>query len=58
MNESEKKCTTCGGQVLGYKCDMCGTEAEQHDENHACGGNHCVAKCHGCKQAETKCSCA
>lgn len=58
MNESEKKCTTCGGKTTGYKCDMCGAEAIVHDDDHACGGDHCVAKCAACKQAETKCTCS
>jgi RecJ-like exonuclease len=58
MNESEKECAKCGGKVSGYKCDVCGTEVEQHDEKHSCGGNHCVAKCSSCHQAETKCRCS
>lgn len=57
MNESEKKCAKCEGKVSGYKCDMCGAEAVEHDEKHSCGGNHCVAKCASCSQSETKCSC-
>ena len=57
MEESEKKCTKCGGETTGYKCDMCGAEAEKHDEQHACGGDHCVAKCAACNEAETKCGC-
>ncbi|MBI2023897.1 hypothetical protein HYT00_00660 [Candidatus Giovannonibacteria bacterium] len=57
MNESEKKCSTCGGKAAGYKCDSCGVEAAEHDEKHSCGGNHCVAKCANCNQAETKCAC-
>lgn len=57
MEESEKKCAKCAGKTAGYKCDMCGTEAEKHDANHSCGGDHCVAKCAACNEAETKCSC-
>lgn len=53
-----KKCMKCGGETKGYKCDMCGEEADKHDENHKCGGGHCVSKCVGCNQSETKCSCA
>ncbi|MGYP001563454255 len=41
----------------GYKCDMCGTESAEHDAGHGCGGDHCLAKCSGCGEAETKCSC-
>lgn len=57
MEESEKKCAKCDGGVSGYKCDVCGAEADQHDEKHDCGGDHCVPKCAGCSQAETKCAC-
>ena len=42
----------------GYKCDMCGAESKEHDENHSCGGAHCMPKCAMCNEAETKCSCA
>ena len=50
-------CKTCGGATEGYKCDVCGVEAKEHDANHKCGSEHCVAKCVGCGEAETKCSC-
>lgn len=52
-----KKCSTCGVDAQGYKCDMCGAEAAEHDASHACGGDHCQAKCSGCSEAESKCSC-
>lgn len=54
----DKKCVKCGGKTEGYKCDMCGEEAEKHDESHSCGGDHCVTKCAGCSQSETKCTCS
>ena len=57
-NTEEKKCVMCGGGTTGYKCDVCGEEAGQHESSHACGGDHCVAKCAGCSEAETKCTCA
>ncbi len=41
----------------GYKCDQCGAEADEHDENHECGGEHCLPKCVGCGEAEAKCRC-
>jgi hypothetical protein len=50
-------CKTCGGDSQGFKCDMCGAEAAEHDAEHACGGDHCMAKCAGCNEAEAKCSC-
>ncbi len=53
----EYGCKGCGGPTEGYKCDMCGAEAESHDPNHACGGDHCLPKCKGCGEAESKCSC-
>ena len=53
----ENKCKKCSKGIEGYKCDMCGEEAEQRDESHACGGEHCVPKCVDCKEPETKCPC-
>ncbi|MEK7506831.1 MAG: hypothetical protein AAB585_02360 [Patescibacteria group bacterium] len=53
----ENKCKKCGMATQGYKCDMCGTESAEHDAGHGCGGDHCLAKCSGCGEAETKCSC-
>lgn len=50
-------CATCGKATSGYKCDMCGAESADYDPNHACGGEHCVAKCSGCGQAENRCIC-
>ncbi|MBI4127750.1 MAG: hypothetical protein HY459_01630 [Parcubacteria group bacterium] len=55
--EMKTTCTTCGGATSGYKCDMCGEESQAHDENHKCGGDHCVRKCAGCSEAETNCTC-
>lgn len=56
-----KKCQKCGMDADGYKCEICGAESKEHDPNHACGdepaGTHCVLKCSGCDEAETKCSC-
>lgn len=51
------KCKKCEGPVEGYKCDMCGAEAAEHDANHACGSDHCMHKCSGCNEAEAKCGC-
>ena len=56
MDET-KKCQKCGMTAEGYKCEMCGAEAAEHDPMHACGGEKCVPKCSGCKEAETKCVC-
>lgn len=51
------ECTKCQSPTDGYKCDMCGEESATRDPNHACGGDHCMAKCAGCSQAEAKCTC-
>lgn len=51
------ECKNCSGSTEGYKCDMCGAESENHDDKHVCGGDHCVAKCSSCNEAETKCIC-
>lgn len=53
----EETCKHCGREAEGHKCDICGEEAENHNENHICGGSHCVAKCSSCKEAETNCRC-
>jgi len=52
-----EKCKKCDGVTNGYKCDTCGEESTSHVATHACGGEHCVAKCSGCNEAETKCGC-
>lgn len=54
---AQVKCSKCGGDTSGYKCDMCDAEAAEHDSNHACGADHCMPKCTGCNQAASKCSC-
>lgn len=51
------KCKTCNGKTAGFKCDICGVEAKKHDQNHGCGGEHCMPKCAGCDEAEVNCSC-
>lgn len=48
----------CNGPTEGYKCDVCGSESAEHDANHEHGGEHCVAKCQTCNEAETKCTCS
>lgn len=53
----DKRCGKCGGESEGYKCDQCGAEAREHDAQHGCGGDRCMPKCRGCKEAEAKCSC-
>lgn len=50
-------CTKCGQHTAGFKCDMCGAQSDEHDDKHPCGGDHCVAKCVACNEAETKCTC-
>lgn len=52
-----KKCSTCGMDTEGYKCEMCGEESAEHDPNHHCGGERCMSKCKGCGQAQSKCAC-
>ncbi len=50
-------CKHCGGETSDWKCETCGAESAAHDPAHGCGGDHCVAKCSGCSEAETKCAC-
>lgn len=52
------ECTTCGGPTEGFKCDVCGAEADVHVEDHSCGGEHCMPKCQGCGEAQVKCTCS
>ena len=52
-----KKCEMPADSPMAYKCDSCGEEAQEHDPNHECGGEHCVVKCSGCKESETNCTC-
>jgi len=51
------ECSKCGGPSEGYKCDMCGAEAMEHDISHDCGSDHCMPKCLGCDEAEMNCTC-
>ncbi len=51
-------CTKCGGETEGWKCDICGSLAEEHVDNHECGGEHCIPKCKDCQEAESKCTCS
>ena len=51
------QCTNCTNETAGYKCDMCGSEAENHVADHSCGGERCMPKCTGCNEAQSKCTC-
>jgi len=51
-------CTKCGKETEGYRCDVCGAESAEHDNNHKCGSDHCMPKCKACNEAQSKCSCA
>ena len=50
-------CKKCGGDTKGFRCDICGAESLKHQDSHGCGGEHCVAKCVECGEAETRCDC-
>jgi len=52
-----ENCTKCNGETEGWKCDICGSEAVGHIEDHKCGGDHCMPKCKACGEAQLKCSC-
>lgn len=56
-NNMEDECAMCSSPTQGYKCDVCDAESMTHDETHDCGGDHCVAKCKACGEAETNCAC-
>ncbi len=53
----DNKCSKCGMETEGFKCDMCGAESATHDEQHEHGGEHCMPKCKACGQAQVKCTC-
>lgn len=53
----EGKCSKCGMDTEGFKCDVCGAESTTHDEHHEHGGDHCMPKCKACGQAQVKCTC-
>lgn len=38
-------CSLCGGESEGFKCDNCGKETKVHNDDHKCGGEHCMIKC-------------
>tara|TARA_Y100000310_G_scaffold345859_1_gene471628 strand:+ start:23531 stop:23731 length:201 start_codon:yes stop_codon:yes gene_type:complete len=50
-------CSKCEGETEGWKCEMCGSESGEHVADHQCGGEHCIPKCKGCAEAESKCTC-
>lgn len=53
---SEATCVTCHGPASGYKCMVCGEEAETHSSH--CGAEaNCQSKCSGCNEAESRCTC-
>lgn len=58
MMMEDGQCKKCHGRTEGYKCDLCGATAEEHDPEHSCGGEHCMPKCMGCQEAEELCTCA
>ena len=55
------KCAKCDGTASGWKCAICGAEADNHDKSHKHGNpssdRHCMPKCNGCDEAEVHCSC-
>ncbi len=53
-----ESCSKCGGTTEGFKCDVCGAEADVHVEDHSCGGEHCMPKCKACGEAQVKCTCS
>lgn len=51
------KCIKCDNETVGFKCDICGAESDEHDDAHEHGGEHCMPKCAGCNEAQVNCSC-
>jgi hypothetical protein len=53
-------CPKCGGPTAGWKCAICGAEADEHDEHHLHAGSdrYCTLLCQGCGMADVHCTCA
>jgi len=52
------KCIKCNGPTEGFKCDICGSDAEVRLEDHKCGGEHCMPKYKSREEAQVKCVCS
>jgi len=50
-------CSQCEAETKGYKCTECGAVSDEHNSEHACGGDKCLPMCTGCNEAEAKCTC-
>jgi RecJ-like exonuclease len=52
-------CPKCGGETEGWKCSICGAEADEHDPQHVHAGSdrYCTLKCKACGKADVHCSC-
>lgn len=57
---SSKICSSCGGEVDGFKCPKCGEETKQYDPNHwrKCHKEgRLKLKCKSCGKSEIDCRC-
>ncbi|MBX4197966.1 hypothetical protein KW782_01385 [Candidatus Parcubacteria bacterium] len=54
MNNS---CATCGKETKGFTCKICNNHFETTETAHADCEGVMEAKCVGCSQAESTCSC-
>jgi len=52
-------CAKCGGETEGWKCAICGTEADSHVSDHIHEGSdrYCMPKCKACGKADVLCTC-
>ena len=52
-------CAKCGGKTKGWKCAICGTEADSHVSDHIHEGSdrYCMPKCKACGKADVLCTC-
>ena len=52
-------CAKCGGRADGWKCAICGSVADEHDERHLHVGSdrYCTIRCAGCGEADVLCTC-
>ncbi|HEX6977330.1 MAG TPA: hypothetical protein VF185_03155 [Patescibacteria group bacterium] len=51
-------CAKCKGEAEGYKCAICGEEAEKSEgHEHEGSDRYMTAKCKNCGEADVHCSC-
>lgn len=52
-------CAKCSGETEGWKCSICGAEADEHDADHKHedSARYCAPKCKSCSESDVHCKC-